>query len=408
MTSRIVGSHQGSTPGATGAAGAQSPGVAGAPGTPGMPFGHSRRATALLTLLLMAASVPVAAGEGALAVAIAAALSIAGGLSLRFPLAACTLIGLTFTLAVVTGPAHVGPGTLASTVAIASAAGHGRLLGAILMALWHVGALTAISVMRGDQAEYVVSELLLLIVLQGGAVVAGTWGRRLFERSVAERAQRLHDLSEQRRAIARELHDTGVRAMTEVVMLAENGALRPDADAGTARDFGRISATSRRAADDMRLLLDQLRGSAETGLADGTGVGTGTCLTEQLEQMRQCLVDSGFTVRVSVEGDCAMSDDALAVAIRCLDEVAANVVRHGERTTPVAIMTESLPGPEGGGAGIRVVVLNGVASRDPHGLRGGAGLEGVRERLATVGGRLEARSEGATFLTRIDIPGENP
>ncbi|MCT1654377.1 hypothetical protein [Brachybacterium muris] len=87
--------------------------------------------------------------------------------------------------------------------------------------------------------------MLLLIVLQGGAVVAGTWGRRLFERSVAERAQRLHDLSEQRRAIARELHDTGVRAMTGVVMLAENGVLRPDVAPGTAQEFGRISSTSR-------------------------------------------------------------------------------------------------------------------------------------------------------------------
>lgn len=32
----------------------------------------------------------------------------------------------------------------------------------------------------------------------------------------------------------------------------------------------------------------------------------------------------------------------------------------------------------------------------------------MRERLATVGGTLEARSEGATFLTRIEIPGEIP
>ncbi|MCT1431653.1 hypothetical protein M3G50_12995 [Brachybacterium muris] len=211
----------------------------------GAPFSHARSASILLALLLMTASVPVAAGESALAVVLAAVLSIAGGLSLRFPLATCTIIGLTFSVAVVSGPAHVGPGTLASTVAIASTAAHGRLVGAILMALWHVGALTTISVTRGDQPEYVVSELLLLIVLQGGAVVAGTWGRRLFERSVAERAQRLHDLSEQRRAIARELHDTGVRAMTEVVMLAENGALRPDAAPGTAQEFGRISSTSR-------------------------------------------------------------------------------------------------------------------------------------------------------------------
>lgn len=302
------------------------------------------------------------------------------------------------------------------------------LLALLLMALWHVGALTTISVTRGDQPEYVVSELLLLIVLQGGAVVAGTWGRRLFERSVAERAQRLHDLSEQRRAIARELHDTGVRAMTEVVMLAENGALRPDVAPGTAQEFGRISTISRRAADEMRQLLDQLRGpvaadrageaprpdpySPDTA-ASPTPLGVdppvpGTCLTEQLEEVRQRLTDSGYTVRISTEVDCETSDAVLAVAIRCLDEVAANVVRHGERTTPVAIMTESLPEPEGGGAGIRLVVLNGVATRDPHGLQGGTGLEGVRERLATVGGSLEARSEGTTFLTRIEIPGEIP
>lgn len=178
--------------------------------------------------------------------------------------------------------------------------------------------------------------------------------------------------------------------------------MRPNSWAVPGAASGRISSTSRRAADEMRRLLDQLRGpvaaeqageesrpappspvTAASPSPAPLGVDPrvpGICLAEQLEEVRQRLTEAGYTVRISTEGDCETSDAVLAVIIRCLDEVAANVVRHGERTTPVAIMTESLPGPDGGEAGIRLVVLNGVATREPHGLQGGAGLEGFGPR----------------------------
>lgn len=403
MTSRITREQRETVPGAAGVRGAEPSRTTGASGAPDAPFGHGRSASVLLALLLMMASVPVAAGESVLAIAIAAILGAAGGLSLRNPLIAGAIIGLTFTFAVFAGPAHVGPGSLASIVAIASAAGHGKILGAIMMSVWHVTTLMAISAVRGDEAAYMVSELLLWIVLQGGTLVAATWGRRLFERSVAERARRLSELSDQRRAIARELHDTGVRAMTEVVMLAENGALHPGTAPSTAAEFRRISSTSRRAADEMRELLEQLRGSHEVG---SPAHARGACVEDLLEMLRGRLAAAGFSVRVASEGECSLPDREVAVIARCLEEVEANVVRHGDRAAPVAIMSESLPGSSVAEPGLRLAVLNGMAPDDRHGLSGGAGLEGVRERLAAVGGDLEARCEGSTFLTRIDIPGE--
>lgn len=437
-----------------GTAGATAPSPPGRPADAPVSLPRVTWGTSLLVaLLLLAASVPVAAQAGALSLVVTVILGLAGGLAVRHPLVAGAVIGLTLTVAVLSGPAHVGPAVLPSCLTIASCAAHGRLLCSITMALWHTSALTAVSVLRGDEAAYTISQVMLWIVLQGGAVLAGAWGRRLLEEAVTERARRLADLSEQRRAIARELHDTGVRAMSHVVMLAENGSRRPEALPEVIEEFRQISETSRRATDEMRILLEQLRGPQDT-LTDASGpprgqehpLGRGPSpdadadpesdsdsdsaamapplltgemlaislctevpLAAHLETMRRRLEAAGFTARAVSEGPTDLDGQQVAVLARCLAEIEANVQRHGDRAAPVAIMTETHRGAPGGSLEVSVAVLNGVSDRDRHGLRGGVGLTGVRERLAAVGGRLETRREGATFLTRIEIeiPGED-
>lgn len=369
---------------------------------------------ALIAMLLLAATAPLAGEENVASVMVAVVLSLAGGLSLRHPLIAAAVIGVVMTAALTAGGIHVGTGALASPLSVAACAARGHLRTAIGMAAWHALPSIAASGLRGDEAQHIYSQLMQWLLLQGAAILAGTWGRGLARRAGAERARRLSDLAEQRRAIARELHDTGVRAMTHVVMLAENGARRPDQAVGGDEDFLRISATARQATEEMRMLLEMLRARDEHpedpvlptlplpvdgSEASGSGA-VAASLASTLEGTRLRLAADGFLVRVHLEGeDSMLPAETAAVLRRCLAEIEANVIRHGDRSTQVGLLVEM-------NDSLDLVVLNGVAEDAAPELQGGAGLVGMSERLAGIGGRVETTREQRRFSTRIEIPGE--
>src|SRR5699024_12072096 len=113
---------------------------------------------------------------------------------------------------------------LASPIAVVALAARGHLPAALAMAAWHVIPITAVSVLRGDEGQHIVAQLMHWLALQGAAVLGGTWGRSLLLRAGAERARRFSDLAEQRRAVARELDDSGEGGMSKVGMIAETGS----------------------------------------------------------------------------------------------------------------------------------------------------------------------------------------
>ncbi|MGO1481574.1 MAG: histidine kinase [Brachybacterium sp.] len=363
-------------------------------------------AAALVTILLLVVSVPISSGVDRASTVIAVLLSLAGGLSVRHPVVGAVAAGTVLTLGLGNGPAHIGSGILASPVTVAACAARGHLLTAIGMAAWHVIPLAVSAVLRGDDPEFLISQVMLWLVLQTTAVLAGTWGRSLAWRARAERSRRISDLAEQRRAIARELHDTGVRAMTRVVMLSENATVRPGIEAADAAQFSRIAATAREAAEELRVLLDTLRTEDSAGIRLPTaGEQSGPVrLRSLVEGLRLRLIAEGFHAQVSLDGDGNLPVPRHGVLDRCLREIEANVIRHGDRCVPVAILGElSTPEPDhdGGRPRLDLLVRNGVAPRLTSAPRGGAGLEGMRERLAQIGGQLETRREGALFLTHL-------
>lgn len=370
-------------------------------------------AAALVTILLLVVSIPIASGVDRASTVIAVLLSAAGGLSVRHPVLGAVAAGTVLTLGLGNGPAHIGTGILASPVTIAACAGRGHLLTAIGMAAWHVIPPAVSGVLRGDDPEFLISQVMLWLVIQTGAVLAGTWGRALTGRLREERSRRLTDLAEQRRAIARELHDTGVRAMTRVVMLSENAAVRPGVDPADAAQFSRISRTAREATEELRVLLETLRteDTADAPLVASGDVGTPVGLGDLLEGLRLRLLAEGFTAQVSLEGDSDLPVPRHGVLERCLREVEANVLRHGDRCVPVAVLGELLPhDPEDDSAPPRLELLirNGIASSPASAPRGGAGLDGMHERLTSIDGWLETRRDGAQFLTRLSVSCARP
>ena len=357
-------------------------------------------------VLLLVVSVPIASGVDRTSTVIAVLLSLAGGLSVRHPVIGAVAVGAVLTLGLGNGPAHIGTGILASPVTVAACAARGRLLTSIGIASWHVIPPAVSGVLRGDDPEFLISQVMLWLVLQTSAVLAGTWGRSLAWRAHEERSRRISDLAEQRRAIARELHDTGVRAMTRVVMLSENATVRPGIDAADAAQFARIAGTAREATEELRLLLETLRteDSPDVPLPT-TGEQSGPIeLRGLIEGLRLRLVAEGFDAQVSLDADAELCVPRHGALDRCLREIEANVTRHGDRGVPVAILGElSTPATmeEGGRPRLELLVRNGIAPRAASAPRGGAGLDGMRERLAQIGGQLETRQEGSSFLTHL-------
>lgn len=378
---------------------------------------------ALVALLLLASTVPIAAGQDRAAVIVAILVSLAGGLSLRRPLLAGVVIGATFTIGLGHGPLHVGSALFASSIAVGACAAQGRLVPAIGFATWHLIPPTLSSLLRGDDPEFFVSQVMTWFVLQTAAVLVGSWGRALVQHAGAERDRRISELAEQRRAIARELHDTGVRAMTQVVMLSENAGRREGGSAADAEDLARISLTARRATEELRDLLDTLRVADEAGPSDGSRSVAGdltppeapaSCpptLRGALVMLRQRLTREGFLVRIDIEGDEALPVPPAGALGRCLREIEENIVRHGSRCEPVAVLAASGPAPGSGseaGSGaastVELAVRNGIEEHPGAELRGGDGLTGMHERLEAIGGSLTTRREGQHFLTHLAAP----
>lgn len=231
-------------------------------------------AITLVTLLLLLGTVPVAEGVGPAAVLEAVVLSLAGGLALRRPGTASVVIAVVLTLALLVGPAVGSAGMLAGPIAVAATAAKGRMPLALGTALWQVAASVAGILQSGTATDNILAQITIWVLLQVTALLAGAWGRELIRSAGRERTRRIEDLAEQRRAIARELHDTGVRSMAQVVMLAETAAhpgreLRaPGRHASTTSEaavLARISSIARDGTEQMRELLEELRRRTSAG-----------------------------------------------------------------------------------------------------------------------------------------------
>lgn len=364
--------------------------------------------------LLLMITLPTVLDHGSTSIIAASLLCVAGGLCLIDPRPAGILAGIVLTLPLVLGLAGhdlpvVGAALFVSPATVALSAARGRWRSTLVLAAWHTVAMAAAGLLAEDPGAVALANLVVWIVMLALAVAIGLWIRRLVDDVAQERAQRVLDLAEQRRLLARELHDTAVRATTEVVLHAERAARRPGVDRGSVEEFGRISRTARLATDDLRSLMETLRDAEDLGTSLDEVALRAATWQDVLSSTRDRLRSDGFTVRVNQDGDAPLPPRLLGVLDRCLQEIRSNIARHGDRSVPVAIMSEistpSAPplGALTAGPEVDLVVLNGISSQD-HGLHGGAGLEGVRDRLRTVGGTLEARADGDRFLTTISIP----
>lgn len=235
--------------------------------------------------------------------------------------------------------------------------------------------------LTGAMAALVWALLFALMWLLGGAIAA-------FQR--AEEQARIAALAQQRLALARDLHDTVARSLARISRQAYQAANADDASRLRA-----IADEVGQAAGQLRWVLGSLR-NADPDAAPISGGSLATAVRECVDQLRT----HGFEVTTSVDGTLDdVPPEAGSVLAEIVKEATANIERHGAVDRPCVLIV-SVEEASADLAFINEVIEGG----SPAGSARPLGLLGAAERLALVGGQLEARQEGTHWITRATVP----
>jgi signal transduction histidine kinase len=224
-------------------------------------------------------------------------------------------------------------------------------------------------------------------------------------RAESDRAAELATTAAEERArIARELHDSIVHHVSVIAVQA--GAARMVAGNGTAttadagKSWAAVETAARQALTELRQILGLLRHSAQApALAPRPGLDQ---LPRLLDQARQ----AGLPAELRVDGEpVPLGSAADLAAYRIVQEALTNVRKHQGQAATV-VTARYRPGE------LVIEVISQPAPGPPPPLPAGRGhgIIGMRERVAVLGGSLDAgpRPDGGfTVLARIplrDIP----
>jgi len=387
-----------------------------------VPFDHSRYAYALIVL----------------------GFSVACGLSRKAPLAALALVWVTCALQLLGGTGVI---TVEFAVAIVAfgCARWGRpftvvvsglsipaaaVVGYVIVTQASMGVFRDLSVFRELQdGAYRFSDTLLVgATIVGLLVLAVPWLAGLVVRASvrarrsevqteraeadaaraqrdSEQAREIARLQEEQARMARDVHDVVGHSLAVILAQAESGQFLPDDDpVALKRTMATIAGSARSSLQDVRQVL--------AGPADPAPADSGA-FDHLLEGVRA----AGHDVQATEVGVArAMPPELDVAAHRVVQEMLTNAIKHGRRDRPVRVERHW---PEGSwDRDLRIEVrnveeLSEVPPADEtQPLRGvgppGQGLDGMRRRLESVGGRLDVRrreDDGeATFTATAWIP----
>jgi signal transduction histidine kinase len=207
----------------------------------------------------------------------------------------------------------------------------------------------------------------------------------------------------ERARIARELHDVVAHHISMIAVQSDAARLTtPGMPAEGARRLVAIGETARTALTEMRRLLGVLREDAGTEVTRRPQPGLQQ-LNELLDEARELTAGS---TRLIVSGTVVPLDPGVElVAYRIVQEALTNVRRHAPGA---AVDVELRFGPDT----LRLSVRDngpGAESTHPADASSGHGLTGMRERVATVGGRLTAGpAPTGGFLVEAVLPTTGP
>ncbi|WP_280415663.1 sensor histidine kinase [Nocardia carnea] len=232
--------------------------------------------------------------------------------------------------------------------------------------------------------------------------------RRAYDAEVAarhavaesERERRAHDaVSAERTRIARELHDVVAHAVSVMIVQADGAryALRTAPDT-TEQALVTIAGTGREALRELRRTVALLRTEHASDQVPQHG-------TAGLAKVAQLMRDAGLAVELELSGE--LDDLAPEVGLgvhRIVQEALTNTLRHAGAHPKAWVRVHRHTGD----VEIEVTDSGGVPVHPETRIQGsGLGLAGMRERMAVLGGSLEAgrTPEGAwRVYARIPLP----
>ncbi|MDX2564446.1 histidine kinase [Streptomyces sp. TX20-6-3] len=331
----------------------------------------------------------------------------------RFPLTAMTVsLVLVALLNLTTSISHHFGAALA--VALYSAARTGRPWATAALTIGAIGVTLLTPDLSAPHGFLNVTSACLaacLVAATGLAVNRWQLKTEANRRLLADRA-----LAEERRRIARELHDIVAHRITIMQLMAGGARANLDQDPGVARDaLITLEESGRLALREMRQLLDVLRTDEDTstdrhGTPEAPQPGLAD-LDRLIEESRQ----AGQPTELTVEGDPGRLPPVVGLTLyRVVQEALTNARKHAGRNVPVAVRLTCLP------ERVHVSVTDrgamGAAEfpsapdiRRGAGRRAGYGLVGMRERVALHGGVLEAGPlSEAGFRVVASLPLEAP
>ena len=225
-------------------------------------------------------------------------------------------------------------------------------------------------------------------------MVPAAWaaGQALQQREIVARrlAERGRELDEERQAyaelsvryertrIASELHDIVAHALSVMVVQASAGQRLADVEgASTADTFAAIAEAAHQAEQDMGRLVDMLSDEDAIGPAPDLAL---------IEELVARAAGSGLDVTLRLEGERnGIADRSVELAYRVVRESLTNALRYASGAAVRVLV-------KGTSAELLVEVTNepAPAAASLAGAGTGSGLQGLRERIGTAGGSLDA------------------
>jgi signal transduction histidine kinase len=234
------------------------------------------------------------------------------------------------------------------------------------------------------------------LALDALALVCGLYvrARRTHAAALRERETRAA-VDEERRRIARELHDVVAHHVSVMTLQAGGLEQRLRADGAGEQASGAAAAirrTGKEAMTELRRLLGVLRADADDRQPQPD--------LDRIEDLVARMREAGLPVAYRREGRGRPVGAGVALAAyRIVQEALTNTLRHaGPVPTEVAVTVTD--------DGVRLLVAdegNEGGARD--GSPGGVGLEGMRERATLLGGTVQAGPRpGGGWLVAAELP----
>lgn len=197
-------------------------------------------------------------------------------------------------------------------------------------------------------------------------------------RAEADRAQaqQIARLREDQARLARDVHDVVGHSLAVILAQAESGQYLPDGDpAALKTTLANIATSARTSLQSVRQVLSATQESVAAS-------------TQSLDSLVDGLRTSGHEVVSTQTGaPQSMPPELEVIAFRTLQEMVTNAMKHGRRDRPITVERRW---PDGDWeATLRISVSNAAAAAPAADWTGGQGLTGMRQRVESVGGRLD-------------------